>query len=491
MSKIQSLSNIENAFLVFWLIVGIFLAVFCPFGTYADEAQHVARTEQVACFDWIANEVDVAKTDDSIFEIRNIKSYEQKSFYGGETDKSIYKMMSVANPNETGFPWWTDSKIEHTKIGEEGTVLWGFSASVINSPLCYLPYAIGFLVSKLLHADCCFALILMRILGVITYGLIVRFAIKRTPIGKSVLCLIAILPNCLAVYTSVTADMMTCACVFLYLSQVFRFLFLPEKIEKSDYVVLGISLCSLALLKLPYIALGLLIFVIFFANKIIYKKRETLYLALIGGLALLLLVIWQFQVKDVDSCAIFGYVGLDRELQLQFIKNNPTEFIKMLVGELDLHDFGLLSMNALNVKTFPSILIIFSFAVAIAIDTHSLKQLPMTRRTIAIALTFLIIYILVVVLIMLGIYLTFTPVGGYKIEGLQDRYFVPLLFLISAVIILFSMQFNGRSEKKTMGGQQEGLIVVSCERSRKLYLAELAMMFVFLLYTLRAYLWIF
>ena len=479
--------QIENVFLVFWLIVGLSIAIFTPPGVGKDEETHIGRAEQIAEGQLLPERVDVNSVDEQILYVP--EQYMDHDFYGGETDEVLYELLSLRFPSvneaevasmDFAFPYWTDSRYSiDGSVGQGERVTWAFPNTSVNSPLCYAPYSLAFAIAAMAATGPIFCVILMRIFGVVAYGLIVRFAIKKVPICKKCLFFIAILPNSIAVATVVSADMMTNACSFLFLAYVLRFLVCFEEVKESDYVGLGISLCCLALLKMPYITFGLVLIFIFVANKMWANKKATLRIAIIGGAALALFFAWSRCTKGIETFAIWDIQGMDSSTQLSFIFQHPLTACKAIFAQLCITDLGLVQMNAYAVKSIPSWLVIFALIFFVVQDV---QENNMKHNKVSIPIMLCSLSFLVTILIIVALYLTFAPVGTIDFYGVQSRYFIPVLFpILASFVMLFT------SKMKNANTSAVACRKVCLESTAKLKISFISLLVVYFLFALWAY----
>jgi uncharacterized membrane protein len=347
------------------------------------------------------------------------------------------------------FPYWTDARFADIGDLGEGEVVWAFPGASVNSPLCYVPYSIGYLIAKLLSASPVFAVIMMRLFGVATYGLLIRFAIKNAPFGKIVLLFVAILPNCIAVNSMISADMLTTAFTFVFFSYVLRFLFYYKELTRKDFIGLGISLCSLALFKMPYIAFGLVLFLIFAVNRLWEHKKEMAKIALIGFSALVFFLLWACVISGINTYTVWGISGIDSQAQLVYILKNPLHVTRMAFSNIIKSDMGLFSTMAYCAKGFPTWLVLICAVCAFSVDVCSCPKLKM-KNSVAIFLLCVVIFIALI--INFALYLTFTPVGDWQISGVQSRYYIPLLVpLFISVLLICSSGLQHLANEPTIG----------------------------------------
>ena len=439
----DSLCKIENVFLIFWLIVASFAAIISPPGTGADEATHIARAAQVAQGAFLPQEVDIAKVDTRF--VTPTEEYSHEKIYGGSTDAALFELLRTGSAITDQrakdissvslvFPYWKDGIFASIGTLGNGEVIWSFPNTSINSPLCYVPYSIGYLIARLVSTSPIFAVILMRLLGIISYGLLVWFAIKKAPFCKNTLFFLALLPNCIAVNSMVTADMLTIAFTFLFFSYALRFLFYYKELHRKDFVGFGISLCALALLKMPYIIFGLVLFLIFVVNRLWENKREMAKIASIGFVALALFLAWSCAIHGIRTYTAWTIPSVDPSAQLSYALNNPLQTLSLIIDNIVSNtDLGLFEATAYCTKNYPEWLILIAAVCIISIDVHNCPKL---RLKYPVVVFFLCITVLVALTANFALYLTYTPVGDSQIGGMQSRYYVPLLIPLFIALVL-------------------------------------------------------
>ncbi len=482
----QALLKIENMFLIFWLVFGLAIAIFTPPGVGKDEETHIARAEQIAEGQFMPQKVEVSSIDERILFVP--EQYKDLDFYGGETDEALYNLMSLRFPsvNESqaasmnfAFPYWTDARYSVDGHLGEGKITWAFPNTSVNSPLCYLPFSVGYIFASLAGMTPVLCVILMRIFGVLAYGFISRFAIKKTPICKKCMFFIALLPNCIAVSTVVSADMMTNAFTFLFLAFTLRFLVDFKSVGTSDYVWLGVSLCGLALLKMPYVTFGLLLILIFVVNKMWKDRRSTAKIAIIGVSALFLFFAWSACTKGIATYTVWNIENIDSSSQLAFMFEHPLTAFKAIFSQLCETDLGLFEMTAYAVNPIPFWLTAFAL---ICFAIQDVKACPKVDRRVAISVCFVAISFLLTILVIVALYLTFATVGATSYYGVQSRYFVPVLFPAFASIVILSSR-----TKRFSQGRDPNLQLKSFAKSVYANKVDAAFLVIYALFALHAY----
>ena len=448
-------SKPENVFIVFWIIAAVVAAVFARPGTGFDEGFHIARSEQIAEGVFLPQEVNREECDETILTYSD--TYKDRKFYGGQVDAAIYEMLVHARDFEVAFaasgsdastlscPGWTDSAFEMTnEVGSGSTVTWSYSNSSKNSPLCYFPYAVGFLFARLVTTSAWGTIAIMRIFGLLVFGALIYLAVRKCPFGKWILVALALSPNSVTANSMVTADAMTSAFTFLYLAVLLRF-FVSDEPSRRDWCLLAVSLCGLALMKLPYICFGLMLFVAVGVNPSLRDRSSLIRFTAIGVGALVLLGVWTLLTKDVETYIIWGDLGIDTKLQSQYMLSHPIEAFAAIWRAIIYGDLGLFDVSGYSLYPVPSWATSALYLLAFLAECQ--KPVTVCRPKI-VAASLLGVSALAILALGAALYLTFTAVGSLVVDGIQPRYYVPILFPVMLGLYLL---FMGKSFVKDAG----------------------------------------
>lgn len=459
----------ENLFIAFWLVIGLCASVFARPWTGLDEGMHIARAEQIAEGVFLPEEVSIEECDVSLVNITD--TYKSHKFYGGKTDSAIFELLQICMDcnraitsggssfgEGISFPAWTDSSFAVTQKVGDAKVTWPFPNASLNSPLSYLPYALGFFFARLVTSSPWGTIAIMRIFGTVIFGAVVYFSIKKCPFGKWLMVAAALSPNSISVNSMVSADVLTNAFVYLYFAYILRFL-VNKSFSIADWAALASSLCGMALLKMPYICFGLLLFVVVGVNPSLRSRRALLYFAIIGFGALALFLAWSLLSHGIESYVIWGKEGIDQELQKLYVLSHPLAALAAIVRPLLTMDCGLFGISGYELGSVPvwatSALYLFAFLA------ESMNPVRMARPRILAYCLFAIVLFAVLV-IGLALYLTFTAVGAQIADGIQPRYFLPLLF---PVMLTFYLLFICRDSEESavaampVAGSEEGCLL--------------------------------
>ncbi len=288
------------------------------------------------------------------------------------------------------------------------------------SPVMYISSAIGYKIGTYTKNNE-IAFYLGRFFNLITWTILIFFAIKITPIFKWQFLFIALLPMSIFEGASYSADSFNNAFAFLFFSYIFKMIFEKQDIKSiKDYSLISIYTIIGAMCKCAISPIFLLLF-----SKI--NKYKKIIISFIIIIAISLLYIWT--TNNYSSiCA-----GVNKSNNKDFIRYDTIEFIK-LISITCVHYFrrwieecigalGLLTIRFNNIFYNSTILLFFSSLFFIP-EKYTIK---LSQRIYS-----LLIFIGYVFFTCALLFINWTPQGSYYIQGIQGRYFLcvlPLLFI--------------------------------------------------------------
>lgn len=429
-------------FAVFFVVIEVALQVMLPLGGGLDEGQHIARVDQVCAGDLGHTFVDYSDQ----YEGTELEDSPVAAEYGGYVDDGLYQLaMETQEKLHTtndrfSFPARLDSDLANVPYGRYGRSLQVFSNTVINNPIVYLPNVLGELVARPLTGTIGGTIVGMRIGGIVAFGLLVLLAIWLAPRSlRWLVMLVALMPNTLATISFVSADTLTIAMALLFFACWASLMadgrrtrwFLPRT------VLTAASGLLLGLLKLVYVPLTLLLILV----PVLFEERRTRQdLALAVGVpvgAMVLGLLQSLSIADVNTGAMFKG-GVDPQAQGQWVLSHIPTFIVQCFscmsshsvlqdGRLDLFVAFMQRDNGyLAWMIAPCLgLVLMLVVLRLADDWSGCLQSAMCRSWVTAALV--VEFLVVSMLVCAGLYATFTEVGAPVIEGVQDRYFIPLV----------------------------------------------------------------
>jgi uncharacterized membrane protein len=265
--------------------------------------------------------------------------------------------------------------------------------------------------------------------------------------------MIALIPMTLFEVASLSADSLILGLSFIIVAVFFKFAFDRNKkyINKKDIYILFILLLLLSLSKQIYFILLFLIFLIpsqkFGGRRNMFLVTGILFTAIIlisGG--------WNILVKDlyvpiVPQISISG--------QIAYILGDPLRFPYALLKTFYYHGFSyqlLFVGNFLLDIPLPLWWIGFYVFSIIPVAILDKSKILISRNQKLISL---FIFIIVFLLVCAFVYVSWTVVGQNIIDGIQGRYFIPILPLL--FLLLFKIRDFGQIKNKLFVKIKENL----------------------------------
>ena len=316
-------------------------------------------------------------------------------------------------------------------LSEENEEIMNIDSNLYNK-IGYAPSALGLLIGRLFHLPYTICFKLGKIFNLLSYGLIMMYAIKKVKIGKRLLSVIAFLPSSLYLSANYSYDPAVIAgftLAFVLLLNVF-----VDKNEKIDFKWMCIFLFSLlygSFVKAVYVPVLLLLL---FIPKDRFKNNKICKYIKIMTIVIFMLVLATFVLPSVNGTLQADVRGGNTSvtLQLHHILSNPFNYLLILKNTMvELFFDRFLCNGTLGGMGYATCIkgnlayILLGLLLFTWITDDNDNEINFKFKT---RLLFFINIITIILLIWTALYLSFTPVGLNTISGVQPRYFIPLLF---------------------------------------------------------------
>ncbi|MCX4093842.1 DUF2142 domain-containing protein [Nocardia sp. alder85J] len=428
--------HIGAAAAVFVLVAGLFGVIFSlvtPAFWGHDEITQFGRAYQVAHGGF---------TPQRIEDARGVA-------YGGQIPLSIDGLMSYAfdDYNRNGDepdPLMADAgayrQIGAAPITAATKQMW-FTNTAAYSPVAYVPAAVGIRIAQATGLHVSDTVELTRLCGLLAYLVIVGFALRALR-GYRVQWLaftVSVLPIALFQAGTVTADTATNALAILVSCLLVKGLFLGAPLTVPERAAALAATLLLPLSKPTYVLLAMLVVLIpareFGFTQ--WRKWIPWVTAAVGAIAF---AAWmKLAAPTGDGMGLMRpehqWYSVRPGDQLHGILSHPAHFVSVFTDSIWLRDqrwftqfFGELGFSYVDVPALTILACLLAFAVSAGIT----ERFTAGRwRTAIVALTVLAS----VAMIYVTLYMSFTPVDYYLIDGVQGRYFVPLAIVGLAVLL--------------------------------------------------------
>ena len=416
-----------NAIMLLWGVIslGLVFSLLIPPGCVPDERTHL----------------------DSVYDFVNKIFYRSYS----KNPHILYRRLTDIDPNaattmDVSYDLYAKIHTGLFRSAGDSTLLPSYisHSAESNAPIfCYLPQIFGMLLSRIFGFNNTTLLLFTRWVTLICTALLSYLGIRKMPYGKTVMGLVLLLPISLQQMASFSYDSMIIATVYVFIGYLMSYV--SDGFEKKyDPYILVLSGILLGQIKSGVYIPVLLIAVIAFTRVASIRKRQGIKKGLsfmIPVLPALFVLLYRYSSliltilnRDVannssgaasDSAPFFsiGYaVQHKREtvrlLEKTFFYQNDFYIRSMLTGYL-----GRLNINI-------PIIIMIAFLIILLIAIFS-KEKALDEKVFSLKerILFLVACSITYVFILASMLLTWTKVGATIIDGVQGRYFLPVLGL--------------------------------------------------------------
>lgn len=410
---IRENTKVEILYLVCAIVLGGLFFVFMPEFETPDEQRHIQTAYNVS------NMFLGYKYDDDI-EMRVI-DYEQK-YLRDEFDRNMY--------NE-----YIGQLIRGYGVDNDETVMLG------NTPLSapkylYLFSGIGITIGRLLEFGTVPTYFLGSLLNYIVFVLIIYYSIKKIPVGKVVVFIIAMLPMTLQLATSYSYDCGIIALGTLLVSLALNIAY-SDNVKKSDIIMLLITM--LLFIPVKSCAYFMLALVTLLPIKKLWSKERKISYFLLGGLilsycAVVLPIIIGVLFPTESESMLDGFIEWANEpgytvggllsnpkrcveIVYNTVLSNTSYYIHTMIG-------GYLGWLVIPVPWFITLFFIVLLIVsAMKVENETIQFSKYTK------ILFTSICVISICCVMAALLLDWTPASYTVIQGVQGRYFLPVLLV--------------------------------------------------------------
>lgn len=402
----KQFKKIENKFLIIALLLGLTFIVCEPpiVGESWDEQVHYNNVVSLS-FNGSRN---LSKTE---FMMMEPTSY---NFYHYNSNVEKKEFIDYLNSDEMK----SDSDLIYSK-------------RISYNTICYLPMGVVYGVLHALNLPYNVLISITKFVNVIIYVVVIFFAIKFLPIGKRLMFAIGLFPTSLFLASHFSYDPTVTSFTFLGLSLFLKEYLSKDKINNKCVLASIIALIIGALPKMVYIPLVLL-HLLYKKDKFQNSKQCLLFKA---GILLLFFVtmltfVMPTSVNSTDGDPRGGSTSVSA--QMENIKTYPVSYVETfrdsavynsytyIIGNGMIQDFAYIQTGVRF--GFIGYLTIMLIVIALS-DKFGDKKLDKKYRIL-----YLLLYAMIYGLIFTALYLSFSPVGSLTINGVQPRYFIPVIF---------------------------------------------------------------
>lgn len=415
--------HLEIGFLVLSLCMGLGILTCLPANKVSwDEEIHFSRSYRLAL---IPGEVELPE---EIAGYLSATDYNWPWVQPGAKEEAVELSETLNSIYETG---------------EKTQSIFGWTSGIYTPG--YVFEAVGIKIAQIFGGSFTDILFAGRLASLISFVVVMFFAIKILPIGKEILLFISCMPTTIFLAVTYNYDIAIFAFISLGISIILREWLCKDRSVNIKWLLISIPILAFGCLpKAVYAPLVLLPLMIpnarFKNNKIAVRIKCAFVILCITLLAL-------FIVPQIVGNRVSDPRGgdVDASTQLKLMLSNPITYIGVFFENVkstfSSYVFGEAQYRALghlNSSGFAYFIPFMagSLLLSAEIDDQQI-EFNWKKRVYILFLIFLIVG-----LIWTALYLSYTVPGSSTIAGVQGRYYKPVLLLFYLVLCPFRVHLN-------------------------------------------------
>lgn len=414
MKKMYKNLKLENIFLLLSVFFGLFYIVGFPPSQLPDDTPDYLRT------------LEVSKLQ--------LTTPQKNEKVGRNLSENIGKVYSSKKYSDL-------KRIKDLKLNNN-LRFYGYANKSLYAFVCYIPQALGVGLARILNFPILIQIIFGKVFNYLLYIILIYLSIKYIPIKKELILFISLLPMSLQEATSLSPDSLIISSLIALISFIiYQRTNKNTKMNNRNMILLAVLSVVISLCKIVYLPLVFLIYLIP-NNKFKSSKQKYIYCSIVCFISIVLNLYW----LSISSSYLVAFHGRSNSsLQLKYILSNPIGYIIILYRTIDyyiliyLEEMVGCSLGQFVVGTSP-IMVLISIIILFMLLIGRLKK----GKTIFNILekTYIAVLLIGTVLLMFtSLYMQWTGYKASMVDGVQGRYFIPLL-------TIFSMLFSKEQEKE-------------------------------------------
>ncbi|MFR5752404.1 DUF2142 domain-containing protein [Faecalibacillus intestinalis] len=414
--------KLEKLFLIVMIPISIIYSLIMIPGMVPDEATHMRLTYSLAS------------------QIMGVEK--DKTTLRGE-EKYIYEHLPQA-PNQESY----DYSYTHLLSGEDNGEYVTIDEDSANwkQIFWYFPAVIGTIFARIMHFGATPTLYIARLFNLFFYIWLTYFSIKKIPIGKQLLFMISILPMCSQQMMSLSYDAILNASAFFCLAYGLFFVYHSEDVRYDEYIKYLFAAVLLLSIKSAIYSFLLLVPILSkFDNingNVHLERKHKIILVLSISILILLLNFVSFgstsSKEVVESTAVSKHIiswSGTEGYSIGWLITHPIEGIALFINTINLKlEWYYYSCLGQDLSWFTVKLpfeLFKCWGLLLLISALKKEENKIDGRM---RILFICINSIVFFLVLLSMCIYWTPLGYDHIEGVQGRYFIPIIYTIIIII---------------------------------------------------------
>lgn len=362
--------------------------------------------------------------------------------YGGELPTSLLDLFMITreykpfeSTNSIDFDLGNLIEIYKEPLNVDQKSFIVFNNSAVYTPVPYIPQSIGVFIGRVLELSPALIMLFGRITNLLVACLLTFYAIKKIPVLKWTLVLIALFPMVVAQYSSLSADALTISIIFVYISLILDITiksmqnpFIIPYRELISIVIIGLIL---SLSKQSYFIILFLIYLLPVSGFKFRWKGYLFYTSIFLVLTILPSLLWNQFAKDYLNYGDPNYLNN----RISYILNKPFDYAYLLVFDFYKTNGFYYFDSAFGRLGWINIFMSFLFHTIPYYVLTILSALVNWKHTINFKTKIFLSLIITanVSFIATMLFLTWSRTFT-SLDGIQGRYLIPFLLLFALML---------------------------------------------------------
>ena len=307
----------------------------------------------------------------------------------------------------------------------------GVNSTVGNSFMGYLFSSFGIKLIDLFSNSPLIIFYAGRLFNFLFSALIIYKAIKIVPCHKKSFLFIATIPMFIQQMVSYSYDSVLNSICLFFVAYVLRIIYNRLEVKLKDKIIVSLLLLFILSIKLIYLPIAVLLL---FIPKCCFKNKQEKWILII--FIILFLLVSRFAINEFLFSNQNGLVDNSGNLQIEYILHNPLKLLTIIKNTIICNSkvylqgiFGYFSWFKFHLNDIIIYLYTLYFIYIIASERNILassQQFKYRKNKFLIVIALFIM----IAAVFGSMYITWSSYKLNYVDGVQGRYFLPLLPLI-------------------------------------------------------------
>ncbi len=414
------------------LIMGITFMIISPPFSGSDERTHFFRAYEITEGHYVSH------ADENGILAAMPRSLNKA--YSGYDNQDIYDEDSTISyekiPSRLSIPLNKEDIIYYCSCNK--TNYYGGS---MYSPFQYLPHLIGIEIGKFLNLGPTWILYLARLFHFLAFAVLTTIGLKLLPKFKLPAMLILLSPVVLSGATTISADGITNATIFVFIAYILNLRYSQKKIKAKQKILLALLAFMISMCKVVYFPIIALVFLL---QKQQFKNAKD---NLLFKLSLIIIGTMLSLGWLSLASAFMNSQSSTSEGQIHFVLTHPFEFIFIIIRtylfNLNTNLSNLFfgdQMYHWSLDTYSMFSLAYVAIIFLSLFTEKANlKLSKTAKILII-----ILEVIILGLIASALFVQNNAEASSVIGGIQARYFIPLCFISLLLLNIKKAKFNAK-----------------------------------------------